>query len=317
MRLLIALVLALTQIHCFAQDIIKIYFDLGIPTLNKSAKQQLDSLAYYDILLPNKNYGIIGYADYLGSEESNVTLSQNRANAVQEYLQGLGIKQENIETVTGKGEINRDLASADGYPQDRRVDIVLGGFKETAQLPSPQQQRPVQPLPPNQPVAALHRQKIDISKLQTGDVFDLENIFFKSGSTVMIEHSLPALEALLEMMEQNAQVKIRIEGHVHCYSYNTNYTEHFVSPTGDKTIEGISKAPKAASVVDTATHNETTHKWQNIAAKELSMARARVVRDYLVEHGIDSGRLQYAGLGCKGMSEHKDNRRVAVRILEK
>jgi outer membrane protein OmpA-like peptidoglycan-associated protein len=41
------------------------------------------------------------------------------------------------------------------------------------------------------------------------------------------------------------------------------------------------------------------------------------VRDYLVDHGISGPRLQYTGLGCEGMSEHKDNRRVAIRILEK
>lgn len=111
-------------------DTIKVYFNLGVPTLNRAAMQQLDSLAYYDILIPNKNYGIIGYADYLGSEESNVTLSQNRAEAVSKYLQGLGIKHENIATVTGRGEINRNMATGDGYPEDRRVDIVLGGFKE-------------------------------------------------------------------------------------------------------------------------------------------------------------------------------------------
>lgn len=112
-----------------AGDTIRVYFDLGVPTLNIAAMHQLDSLAYYDVLVPNKNYGIIGYADYLGSEESNVTLSQNRADAVQQYLQGLGIKPQNIETVTGKGEINRDQLTGDGYPEDRRVDVVLGGFK--------------------------------------------------------------------------------------------------------------------------------------------------------------------------------------------
>lgn len=129
MRLLIILAIFLSHLHSSAQDTIKVYFDLGVPSLSTTAMRQLDSLAYYDILIPNKNYGIIGYADYLGSEESNVTLSQNRANAVQQYLQGLGIKEQNIETVTGKGEVNRDINAYDGYPEDRRVDIVLGGFK--------------------------------------------------------------------------------------------------------------------------------------------------------------------------------------------
>lgn len=132
---ILLLLIAGAQASAGENDTIKVYFDLGMPTLNRTAMQQLDSLAYYDILVPNKNYGIIGYADYLGSEESNITLSQNRANAVQEYLQGLGIKPENIETVTGKGEVNREQVADNGYPEDRRVDIVIGGFKKRVQPP--------------------------------------------------------------------------------------------------------------------------------------------------------------------------------------
>ena len=308
MKLLAALALFLVHLHCSAQDTIKVYFDLGASSLNGSAMRQLDSLAYYEILIPNKNYGIIGYADYLGSEESNVTLSQNRAGAVQQYLQGLGIKQENIETVTGKGEITRDLPSNEGYPEDRRADIVLGGFKKDIQQTALQQKKAVLPPPSNQPVATKPKQKIDIGNLQAGDVFDLENMFFMSGSTVMIERSLPALEALLEMMQQNTGLKIRIEGHVHCYDLTI---KQYMPPNADTTEYNVRVGGRHRE------HPPTSNKWQNIAARELSMARAKIVHDYLVDHGISGTRLQYTGLGCEGMSEHKDNRRVAIRILEK
>ncbi len=195
-------------------DTIKVYFDLGIPTLNKSAMQQLDSLAYYDILLPNKNYGIIGYADYLGSEESNVTLSQNRANAVQEYLQGLGIKQENIETVTGKGEINRDLASSEGYPQDRRVDIVLGGFKKQKPAPEPPKPKPA--------VIEAPAPKIDITNIKKDETIRLDNILFLPGSHSIREGSEEALFHLYIVMKDHPTLKIRLEGHICCLKNTTH-----------------------------------------------------------------------------------------------
>ncbi len=129
--LLISFSLAFSNINAQKTDTITVYFDLAVPALNRVAMQQLDSLAYHNILPPNKKYGIIGYADYLGSDSTNITLSQNRADNVQQYLLGLGVKQDSIAVVTGKGEVHRDIAGDDGYPQDRRVDIVIGGFKNS------------------------------------------------------------------------------------------------------------------------------------------------------------------------------------------
>lgn len=300
MRLLIALALTLTQIHCFAQDTIKLYFDLGIPTLNMAAMQQLDSLAYYDILLPNKNYGIIGYADYLGSEESNVTLSQNRANAVQEYLQGLGIKQENIETVTGKGEINRDIASNDGYPEDRRVDIVLGGFKQKAVADSPAyickcgkadcKKGPLVKVQPQKPAVEKQLQKIDITNIKKDETIRLDNILFLPGSHRIREESEETLFHLYIVMKDHPTLKIRLEGHICCLK-------------------------------------NTTHDGYDYDTQEyrLSENRAKAVYDYLAEKGIDEERMQYKGFGLskplawpeRSFADENMNRRVEIRILEK
>jgi outer membrane protein OmpA-like peptidoglycan-associated protein len=60
------------------QDTISVYFDLGISAIKQSEQLKIDSLVYYDILQPGKKLGIIGYADYLGSEEANVGLSEAR-----------------------------------------------------------------------------------------------------------------------------------------------------------------------------------------------------------------------------------------------
>lgn len=197
-------------------DTIRVYFDLAVPTLNTSAMQQLDSLAYYEVLVPNKNYGIIGYADYLGSEESNVTLSQNRADAVQQYLQGLGIKPQNIETVTGKGEVNRDMAGDEGYPEDRRVDIVIGGLKKTVK-PRSEPKPPVK-IPPTEKPAP----KIDISALEKDEVIRLENIFFLPGSHKIREESTETLFNLYIVMKDHPTLKISIEGHICCLVNTTH-----------------------------------------------------------------------------------------------
>jgi outer membrane protein OmpA-like peptidoglycan-associated protein len=288
MKYLIICILTVTAkaAHAGNADTIKIYFDLGVPTLNNTAMHQLDSLAYYDILIPSKNYGIIGYADYLGSEESNITLSQNRANAVQQYLQGLGIKPQNIETVSGKGEINRDLASNEGYPQDRRVDIILGGFK--TQKPSPKP-TPVPP-PPKVIVAEKPAPKIDITNVKKDETIRLDNILFLPGSHRIREESLETLFHLYIVMKDHPTLKIRLEGHICCLK-NT-------------------------------THDGYDYDSQEY---RLSENRAKAVYDYLVEKGIDEERLEYKGFGIskplawpeRSFADENMNRRVEVRILEK
>lgn len=215
MRLLLIPILLLS-FHCSAHqksDTVKIYFDLAVPTLNSAAMRQLDSLAYHNILPPNKRYGIIGYADYLGSDSSNITLSQNRANNVQQYLLGLGVKQDSIAIVTGKGEVARDIAGDDGYPEDRRVDIILGGFKKPAPVA-----KPVTKVVP----APTSVNRIDISKVQKNQTINLDNIFFHPGSHKIKDESVTALFNLYLTMTDNPTLKINIEGHICCLTNTTH-----------------------------------------------------------------------------------------------
>ncbi len=198
-------------------DTVKLYFDLGIAKLTPKSQHVMDSLVYYEKLIPGKKLGIIGYADFLGSEESNVSLSENRAKNVQEYLVSLGIKASDIQTVIGKGEVRRDgMTDKSGFPTDRRVDIIPGGFKEP---PKPVAVKPAVIPPPI----------IDISKVKKNEAIKLENMFFEPGSHKMRAESRPTLKKLLAVMKDNPTLVIQIEGHICCldphntegYDYDT------------------------------------------------------------------------------------------------
>lgn len=188
-------------------DTVKVYFDLNIPSLNITARQHLDSLAYHNIIPPNKRYGIIGYADYLGSDSANITLSQNRANAVQEYLLGLGVRKDSIAIVMGKGKVNRNMTDNTGYPEDRRVDIIIGGFK---------------PAPPVKKQVTETKKTIDITKLQKNQTIALDNIFFQPGSHKILDQSTTVLVNLYLTMKDNPTLKINIEGHICCLQNTTH-----------------------------------------------------------------------------------------------
>ncbi|MFP5441045.1 MAG: OmpA family protein [Gammaproteobacteria bacterium] len=69
---------------------------------------------------------VAGHTDSDGSESSNLTLSQARADSVANYLRGKNIKPERLTTI-GYGEA-RPVASNDtpaGKEQNRRVELTL------------------------------------------------------------------------------------------------------------------------------------------------------------------------------------------------
>ncbi|MBS1772065.1 MAG: OmpA family protein [Bacteroidetes bacterium] len=198
-------------------DTTRLYFDIGKSIVTNKSKSTLDSLLYNDIIRTGKKVGIIGYADYVGTDSFNITLSNNRANAVKDYLLTMGISQDDIQLVTGKGEIKRlDTLGTSGFYEDRRVDILPGGIKGWKPAPAP--------IP-----VAVKDKSIDLSKAKKNETIKLNKIFFEPGRHVVREESQPELEKLYQTLVDYPTLKIRIEGHICClpnsntdgYDYDT------------------------------------------------------------------------------------------------
>ena len=76
-----------------------------------------------------------GYTDNAGwknstaeqSAQKNVTLSQQRAQAVTSYLNSLGVGSNQIRSTIGYGEANpvADNSTAAGKAQNRRVEVYM------------------------------------------------------------------------------------------------------------------------------------------------------------------------------------------------
>ena len=75
---------------------------------------------------PDKNIRIEGHTDSVGDADTNLEISQQRANAVYEALVSLGVAADRVTTM-GMGE-DFPIATNDteeGRAQNRRVDVIL------------------------------------------------------------------------------------------------------------------------------------------------------------------------------------------------
>ncbi|RYZ44146.1 MAG: hypothetical protein EOP49_27540 [Sphingobacteriales bacterium] len=104
----------------------KVLFDYDRFDLKANAQMNLDQLKTFLVKYPETNITVIGHTDSKGSEAYNQTLSQNRANAVVNYLRQSNIGAERL-TAVGKGETD-PIASNDtveGAAANRRVEFVI------------------------------------------------------------------------------------------------------------------------------------------------------------------------------------------------
>lgn len=115
---------------------------------------------------------------------------------------------------------------------------------------------------------------------KVGDKITLENILFEGGRHVLLPESYDDLEMLTLTLIKNKKYHILILGHICCIRNGHDGLDY-----------------------DTGLQN-------------LSLARARVIHDYLVTHGVDKNRLSYKGMKADyplGKGDKYD-RRVEIEI---
>ena len=101
-------------------------FESGTPTLTPAATARLRDFAQVVRSAPDIRLAVRGYTDAQGSESFNLTLSEDRADAVRKYLVGEGIEPGHI-SAAGFGP-QFPVASNDtpeGRRMNRRIEIEL------------------------------------------------------------------------------------------------------------------------------------------------------------------------------------------------
>jgi len=105
-----------------------VLFDTAKFTLRPVAREKLSQLSGIVLAHPSLKLEVEGHTDSVGTDEYNMTLSQNRASAVRDFLTQKGMNSSSIAS-RGFGE-GQPVASNDtssGRQQNRRVELVVSG----------------------------------------------------------------------------------------------------------------------------------------------------------------------------------------------
>ncbi len=105
-----------------------VLFDTGKYTLKPNTQVSLAKVSGILQAYPGLKLQVEGYTDSVGGDDYNQKLSENRADAVRDFLVSQGVQPDNItSTGYGKAKPVADNNTAQGRAQNRRVQLVVSG----------------------------------------------------------------------------------------------------------------------------------------------------------------------------------------------
>ena len=101
-------------------------FETGSAQLTANSRYELDNVVSMMKKFPNVTIELAGHTDNVGQPDDNLTLSQQRAEAVYNYLSGQGIENGRLRSV-GYGDTRPidDNATDEGRQKNRRTELII------------------------------------------------------------------------------------------------------------------------------------------------------------------------------------------------
>lgn len=299
----------------------RVYFGYNKYSLTNASKNRLDSFLKSASVSFIQKIDLYGYCDSIGNVAYNDKLSLKRVNSVRNYLIANGIGVHVFEEEKGFGKlkpVNDNKTEAD-RSLNRRVEVTVQKSNDTSlaikapTLKKKNEKKGKLYLKENKRKPALLittdstafntnmpdkgissgnnnlAAKIADTATKVGSNIILKNLNFIGGRHLLLKESIPILHELLDVMQANPQLNIEIQGHICCM-------------------------PGRQDGVD-----------MDYGTPNLSVNRAKVVYEYLLQNGIDSSRISYKGFGHQyplawpedTELNRSTNRRVEIKILKK
>jgi len=221
---------------------------------------------------------IYGFTDDRGTSEYNLELSQNRADAIKEMFSGYGIDRNLITNVDGKGIILLKVLN------ENEITKIRGLNRKVEIIVSPKlpEKKEEKKQVNNTDGNSLEKTIEDLQKetLKKGDKIRLDKIYFKTNYSYITAESRKNLENIAKILVEHDNIYFTIQGHVCCTQMSR---------------DAIDKKTKK---------------------RNLSVARAQYIYDYLARKGVDKRRMKYVGLRRKFPlgGDPKFDRRVEILV---
>lgn len=111
-----------------------VYFATDKYNINSSSQEILNKLVNVFKEYSDTNILVVGHTDSVGNEKYNMTLSENRAYAVTNYLKSSGISSGRLTTNWfGEAQPMHDNTTAEGRAKNRRVNVAILPSEEMIQ----------------------------------------------------------------------------------------------------------------------------------------------------------------------------------------
>lgn len=134
----------------------------------------------------------------------------------------------------------------------------------------------------------------NLQRYEVGEIVTMYHVYFWPDATLMKPESKYELSQLLEMLQENEHLKVRVHGH-------TNGNK------GGKIISRISGSDNLFSMGENTIDGGGS-------ARKLSIMRGEIIVEYLVQNGIDTDRLDVIGWGGKKMVFDKKDPMAKLNI---
>lgn len=220
---------------------------------------------------------IYGFCDDRGPNDYNQKLSQNRANMIKNKFSNYGIDQKLITNVNGKGEILLKFLNNDEVNRIRGLNRKVEIIVELQKDRKTQEEKVTEVYNKNTKITT---KDLAEGRIKKGDKIRLDKIYFKTNYSYITPDSKATLEDLAKILVAKKNIYFTIQGHVCC------------TQNGRDAIDKKTKK------------------------RNLSVARAKYIYDYLTSKGVDKKRMKYVGMRRKFPlgGDPKYDRRVELLI---
>lgn len=159
-----------------------------------------------------KKLEVIGHADFLGTAEYNLKLSERRANSVLVHIETSESVRYQISLVSAVGEENSiNNGSVEGIPTDRKVEVIATVYATKASYKLDEND-----------ASQVSTSTGLLETAEVGQSIVFSNLNFFPGRHYLIPEALPSLEKLAQTLKDNPSINIEIQGHICCQLDSTD-----------------------------------------------------------------------------------------------